>query len=151
MAVQDAGSSTMTKERGKKVMPNQGKKHRDASKSRVGVFVKRSAVGWRSAKRRRLDKVERRRCWNDVVGMPRQRSADAFMKNSAEAFFRDFSRCFVSADGYSDSNQQMLYLLFSRCISKIAKRCRLNKLTRHRFAKDQQMEKRVRISAENSS
>ncbi|KZV35299.1 hypothetical protein F511_41300 [Dorcoceras hygrometricum] len=39
----------------------------------------------------------------------------------------------VSADGYSDSNQQVLYLLSSSCILKIAKRCRLNKLTRHRF------------------
>ncbi|KZV25904.1 hypothetical protein F511_31521 [Dorcoceras hygrometricum] len=58
----------------------------------------------------------------------------AFWIDSAEAFFRDFSRCIVSADGYSDSIQQMLYLLLSsRCISKIAKRRHLIKLTRYRF------------------
>ncbi|KZV50589.1 hypothetical protein F511_17176 [Dorcoceras hygrometricum] len=58
----------------------------------------------------------------------------AFWIDSAEAFFRDFSRCIVSADGYSDSIQQMLYMLLSsRCISKIAKRRHLIKLTRHRF------------------
>ncbi|KZV32310.1 hypothetical protein F511_22472 [Dorcoceras hygrometricum] len=39
---------------------------------------------------------------------------DAFIsahtpRSQAEAFFRDFSRCIVSADGYSDLNQQMLY------------------------------------------
>ncbi|KZV28166.1 hypothetical protein F511_13189 [Dorcoceras hygrometricum] len=56
----------------------------------------------------------------------------------------------ISADGYSVSNQQMLYLLLSsRCFMKIAKRRHLIKLTRHRFiAKDQQMEKRVCISAD---
>ncbi|KZV25399.1 hypothetical protein F511_07283 [Dorcoceras hygrometricum] len=64
-----------------------------------------------------------------------------------KAFFRDFNRCFVSADGYSDLNQQLM--LTSRCISMIAKRRHLNKLTRHRFCeRNQQMEKRVCISAD---
>ncbi|KZV42751.1 histone-lysine N-methyltransferase, H3 lysine-9 specific SUVH1-like [Dorcoceras hygrometricum] len=42
---------------------------------------------------------------------------------------------FIPADGYSDFNQQVHYMLLtSRCISKIAKRRHLNKLERHRLS-----------------
>ncbi|KZV53669.1 hypothetical protein F511_38947 [Dorcoceras hygrometricum] len=48
---------------------------------------------------------------------------------------RVFAKDCISADSYSVFNQQVLYvLLTSRCYTKIAKRCRLNKLTRHRFS-----------------
>ncbi|KZV26413.1 hypothetical protein F511_29211 [Dorcoceras hygrometricum] len=83
---------------------------------------------------------------NSAVGVFVRIQQMSLSRSAAEAFFRDFSRCIVSADGYSDLNQQMM--LTSRCSTKIAKRRHLNKLTRHRFCeRNQQMEKRICISA----
>ncbi|KZV36179.1 hypothetical protein F511_26361 [Dorcoceras hygrometricum] len=67
--------------------------------SEVGVFVR----------------IQQMVCDQQLNGL--SSSADRFIKSSqqmllsrsAEAFFREFSRSIVSADGYSDFNQQMLY------------------------------------------
>ncbi|KZV53144.1 hypothetical protein F511_16479 [Dorcoceras hygrometricum] len=79
--------------------------------SAVGVFVK----------------IQQMVCDQQLNGL--SSSADRFIKSNQQMLL---SRS--AADGYSDFNQQVHYMMLtSRCFTKIAKRCRLNKLTRHRF------------------
>ncbi|KZV24072.1 hypothetical protein F511_26938 [Dorcoceras hygrometricum] len=112
------------------------------------VFAKKS-------KRQRFDKLERRRGMHSFVSADEvisrsflqeiiswlslfvescDTTAFGLVGTTAFGLIQQKRSFDISAGSYSDFNQQMLYLvLTSRCISMIAKRRHLIKLTRHRF------------------
>ncbi|KZT76597.1 pentatricopeptide repeat-containing protein-like [Dorcoceras hygrometricum] len=101
----------------------------------------------KKCKRQRFDKLERRRGVHCFVSADEdfsrlfvevvQQLLSLFVEECDTTAFcliqqkRSFD---ISADSYSDFiSADALLVVASRCFTKIAKRCRLNKLTRHRF------------------